>query len=297
MTKWTEQKERSNPFTLKLICWIALHLSRRFARLWLWPITLYFFVSSPRVRFSSRNYLRRVPGCHGGIWEIFFHIHCFSSIVLDRVYFLTDQFHRFKIDIHSEELIDAAMSHGKGALLLGTHVGSFDAMRCLAIDRKHLPLKILMYHDHNAMITQILDELNPEISKSVINLADSFALLKMHEALEQGGLIGMLGDRVLDDEKKVTCTFLGDEVSMPAGPFTLALMLGIPVIGFFGIYKGGNQYEVYHSLLYDGKKVPRNQRADIVARLTQEYVDSIEKMVKRYPYNWFNFYDYWDDGE
>ena len=295
MAQWTEQKERSNSFTLKLICWIALHLSRRFARLLLWPITLYFFISSSNVRFASRQYLRRVPGCSGNMREVFRHIHHFSAIVLDRVYFLTDQFHRFNISLRNEECLDSALAQGKGAILLGAHVGSFDASRCLAICRENLPLKILMYQDHNAMITKIMDELNPNVASSIINLADSNALLQMKEAIEEGYLIGMLGDRVLAGEKKVSCQFLGDEVLFPEGPFSLALMLGVPVVGFFGIYKGGNCYEIHHSLLYAGQQVARQQRAEIVARLTQKYVDSIEKTVKQYPYNWFNFYDYWDD--
>lgn len=148
MAEWIEQKERSNPFALKLICWIALHLSRSFARLWLWPITIYFFISSSQVRFSSRQYLRRVNGCHGNMWEVIQHIHHFSAIVLDRVYFLTDKIDQFKIEIHNEEYLDNVMAQGKGALLLGTHVGSFDAMRCLAIGRQHLPLKIQIGRAH-----------------------------------------------------------------------------------------------------------------------------------------------------
>ena len=295
MAEWIEQEERSNSFTLKLICWIALNLSRGFARLWLWPITLYFYISSPKVRNASRQYLRRIPGKQGSLFEVFTHIYTFSAIVLDRVYFLTDQFDRFDIKVHDENLLNRAMSENRGVLLLGTHVGSFDALRCLAIEQNELPLKILMYQDHNAMITRILDELNPSIAQSIINLADTSALLQMKEALDNGDLVGMLGDRVLENEKKVTCTLLGDEVTLPAGPFTLALMLGVPVVGFFGIYKGGNQYEVHHSLLYAGEKIPRQNRQALIDELTQNYVDSIEAMIIKYPYNWFNFYDYWSD--
>lgn len=297
MAEWTEQKERSNSFTLKLICWIALHLSRKFARLLLAPITLYFFISSPQVRFALCQYLKRVPGCKCNVWEMLRHIHHFSAIVLDRVYFLTDQFSLFKTDIHGEDCLDAAIAQGKGVILLGAHVGSFDASRCLAISRYKLPLKILMYQDHNAKITQIMDGLNSELAQSIINLADSTALLQMKEALEQGGLIGMLGDRVLDAEKKVNCSLLGDSVDMPAGPFTIALMLGVPVVGFFGIYNGNNHYEIHHSLLYDGHKIDRDKRNKAVAELTQKYADSIGIMVQRYPNNWFNFYDYWGDAE
>ena len=79
--------------------------------------------------------------------------------------------------------------------------------------------------------------------------------------------------------------------------FTLAEILGVPVIGIFGIYTGGNQYEIHHSLLYDGQKVEREQRGETVAKLTQKYVNSIEDIVQRFPYNWFNFYDYWGDDQ
>jgi len=295
MAEWAEQKERSNTFTLKLIRYIALNISRDFARLLLWPITLYFFVCSPSSRFASRQYLRRVPSCKGNTWEVIRHIHHFSAIILDRVYFLTDQFDRFTIDIYDEEYLDKAISQGKGAILLGSHVGSFEILRCLALRRNQLPLKILMYQDHNAMITRILDELNPEVAASVINLADPTALFEMQEELEQGNLIGMLGDRVLKDEKKVSCVYLGEKVNFPAGPFKLAEILGIPVIGFFGIYTGGNHYEVHHTLLYSGQQIPGGQREMVVQQLTQKYVNSIEDMVKRFPYNWFNFYDYWGD--
>jgi predicted LPLAT superfamily acyltransferase len=295
MTEWTKHAERSNTFTLKLICYIALNASRGFARLLLWPITLYFFVSSPSSRFSSHEYLRRVPGYNGNTWEVICHIHHFSAVILDRVYFLTDRFDRFKIDVYDEKQLDKVISQEKGAILLGSHVGSFEVLRCLALRRHKIPLKIMMYKNHNAMITRILDELNPEIAKSVINLASPTALFEMKETLEKGSLIGMLGDRVLKDEKKISCFFLGEEVDFPAGPFKLAEMLGVPVIGIFGIYTGGNRYEIHHKLLYDGKKIPRELREKTVKKLMCEYVNSIEDTVKRYPYNWFNFYDYWED--
>lgn len=292
---WKEHKERSNPFALRLICRIALHLPRVFARLWLWPITLYFYCTASTVRYCSRQYLRRVPGHNGSVLDVIRHIHHFSATILDRVYFLTDKFDVFDIEINGEEHIDKVLAEGQGAILLGAHVGSFEAMRCLAIERQHLPLKIMMYHDHNAMITKMLDELNPKIAASVINLAEPNALLKMKESLENGEFIGMLGDRVLEGEKQIPVILLGDSISMSAGPFTMAEIMGVPVIGFFGIYKGGNRYEVSISLLSEGDKSDRKSRSLAVDKLTQKYVDNIESIVRCYPYNWFNFYDYWGD--
>jgi len=292
---WTDQKERSNPFTLRLICWIALNLSRPFARLWLYPITLYFLITSPRVRFASQNYLKRVPGKTGNIIQVTKHIYCFAATILDRVYFLTDQQHLFNIDIHGSELLDSIIKQKTGCILLGSHVGSFEALRCLAITHEHLPLKIMMYQDHNAMITKILDELNPKVTSSVINLADHDALFQMKESLEQGEFIGMLGDRVNEDEKRVKCEIFGEEIFMPAGPLTLAILFEVPVLMFYGIYHGGNRYSIHIEKLSDKISATRKERAVVVAQYMQDYVSSIELMIKKTPYNWFNFFDFWGD--
>jgi predicted LPLAT superfamily acyltransferase len=291
---WSEKKERSNPATLKLICWIALNTSRFIARLWLYPITLYFYLTSAQVRIASKNYLRRIPTLTGNPWQVAKHIFYFSSTILDRVYFLTDQFHRFEIKIHGIEHIEAQQASGKGCILLGAHLGSFELLRALAVQSK-MPFKILMYQDHNAMITQIFNSLNPAVAKSVINLASNSAMLKMNECLAAGDMVGMLGDRYVKTDKKLSYPLLGDDVEFPAGPFTLATVTNVPVIFFCGVYCGKNKYEIYIEKIAEAVQLPRRERDVYVKEATQKYVDRIEYYIKKYPYNWFNFYDFWHD--
>ena len=294
---WADEKERSNPFTLRLICWIALNLSRPFARFWLYPITLYFLLTSPRVRFSSKNYLKRIPGKTGNLFQIAKHIFSFSATILDRVYFLTDQYDLFDITVQGSEILDKVVAQKKGCILLGAHVGSFEALRCLAITHENLPLKIMIYQNHNEMITKILDELNPKVTASVINLADDNALLQMKESIDEGYLIGMLGDRVMQKEKQATFSLLGDNVAMPAGPLALASILQVPVIQFYGIYLGGNRYKFIIEELMEVNSAPRKERNEIVEKHMQFYTHSLEQKIKQYPYNWFNFFDYWGDSK
>jgi predicted LPLAT superfamily acyltransferase len=291
---WSEKKERSNPATLKLICWIALNTSRFIARLWLYPITLYFYLTSAQVRIASKNYLRRIPTLTGNPWQVAKHIFYFSSTILDRVYFLTDQFHRFEIKIHGIEHIEAQQASGKGCILLGAHLGSFELLRALAVQSK-MPFKILMYQDHNAMITQIFNSLNPAVAKSVINLASNSAMLKMNECLAAGDMVGMLGDRYVKTDKKLSYPLLGDDVEFPAGPFTLATVTNVPVIFFCGVYCGKNKYEIYIEKIAEAVQLPRRERDVYVKEATQKYVGRIEYYIKKYPYNWFNFYDFWHD--
>jgi len=291
---WSEKKERSNPATLKLICWIALHTSRYFARLWLYPITVYFYLTSSQVRKASRNYLRRIPGLSGNPWQVAKHIFCFSATILDRVYFLTDQFHRFEIKTYGLEHIEEQQSSGKGCILLGAHLGSFELLRSLAVQNK-MPFKILMYQDHNAMISKIFNSLNPQVAKSVINLANDNAMLEMSESLSSGDMVGMLGDRYTENDKRINCRLLGNKIELPSGPITLAAITKVPVVFFCGIYCGKNKYEIHIEKLTEAIELPRRERENYVQESTQKYIDRVEYYLKKHPYNWFNFYDFWRD--
>lgn len=291
---WSEKNERSNPATLKLICWIALHASRFFARFWLYPITLYFYLTSGQVRKASRNYLRRISGLSGNTWQVAKHIFYFSATILDRVYFLTDQFHRFDIKTHGIEHIKEQQASGKGCILLGAHLGSFELLRSLAVQNK-MPFKILMYQDHNAMISKIFNSLNPDVASSVINLANDTAMLEMNECLISGDMIGMLGDRYVENDKIISCQLLGDKIELPAGPITLATITNVPVIFFCGVYCGKNKYEIYIEKLTEATTLPRSERDSHVKETTQKYIERVEYYLKKHPYNWFNFYDFWHD--
>ena len=291
---WSDSKERSNPFTLKLICWLALHTSRAFARLLLFPITFYFLVTAPVARQASAHYLRRITGKPTSIYAVAKHIFYFASTILDRIYFLTDQVEKFDIEIVGAEILDEYLQQQQGCVLLGAHLGSFDAMRSLAVNRANIRLKIMMHHDHNAMMMRVLDSLNPKVAAAIIDLADSNALLKMREALEQGEFVGMLADRNVDG-KACVCKLLGGEVQMPTGPLTIASIVHAPVVLFFPLYLGKNRYAIYFEKLSGPLQLPRQERDAAIASLMQQYADRIAYYTKQAPLNWFNFYDYWSD--
>ena len=292
---WKKKEERSNTFTLKMICWIALNTSRRLARLWLYPITLYFYLTSPGVRRASINYLKRA-GISYSQMSIARHIFCFSSTILDRVFFLTDQFNRFDIRVFNRELIPECLANKRGCILLGTHLGSFEVLRSLVIKRGEFPLKILMNYDHNAMITRVLDKLNPEVASTVINLNDENVIFNIADSIDDGKIVAMLGDRPVEaDSSSVQCDLLGDAAEFPVGPVKLAFALEVPLIMFFGIYKGGNRYEIYFEKLMEARRVERSEREKVASDVLKQYTRTIEKYVHMAPYNWFNFYDYWHD--
>ena len=292
--RWAELPERGTPAMLRLINWIAVRIGRWAARLLLYPITLYFLISAHVARRVSREYLRRVRGRPAHWWHVFHHFHCFAATILDRLYLLKGEFQRFNVTLHHKEILHRQVESGKGCILLGSHLGSFEVLRALGVTQQDFPLKVLMDTTHNENITRFLDRLNPEIANTVIVSDRADASLRVKEALDAGFLIGTLGDRVSSDGKTTQCQFLGAPATFPAGPILLAAVMHCPVILFFGLYRGGNHYEIYFEQLAEEVILNRDRRAQDIQHWMQCYVDRLEHYTRFAPYNWFNFYPFWD---
>ncbi|MEO2116051.1 MAG: hypothetical protein ABGW72_00165 [bacterium] len=279
---------------MRLICWLAINISRSFARFWLYPITLYFFLTSSQVRHASKNYLKRVnfSSNHNSI-QVLRHIYYFSSVILDRVYFITDRTDQFDIKIFNENLVSELVKNNSGFILLGSHVGGFDILQHLT--PKYGQAKIMMDVSHNSMITDILYNLNPIIFDAIIDANSDNTLLKIKEDLDDSKFIAILADRDIDNQKSIQCSLLGGDVSISKFPFTLAHILKKPVIVFFGIYVGGNKYEIHFKELRSSFEGSRSNREDDIVKDAQTYMSFIQNMVEKHPFNWFNFYDYWGD--
>ena len=297
MTKaWQESKERSTPFTLLTIRWIALHLGRPVARSLLYPISLYFLLFATPQRRASQQYLTRVLKRKATWLDSAKHIHTFASTILDRVYLLTGQFDKLDISFPAENIPLSYSKNGVGCLLLGSHIGSFEVLRSYAVSNYPLPIKILMYEQQAPMIVQVLNALNADVADTLISLDGSpSGLLKVKEAIDSGTTVGLLGDRILGEgnDKTVICTLLGEPVKMSTAPVLLASALKVPLIVFFGVYLGGNRYKIQFELLAEEVILKRKTRKQDIQAYTQKYVDILEKQMLETPYNWFNFYDYW----
>lgn len=292
---WASHPERSNAFWLWVIRTIALRTGRLPARLLLYPITLFFLVVARTQRKASRVFLSRVLQRPAGLWDVARHIHTFAATLVDRVYLFTDQHNRLDLRVENRNVVLDCLEAGQPAIMLGSHLGSYEVLRSISRFRIQLPLKILMAKDHNKTITGILNALNPGFSDMVIELGNPSSTLQVHESLKAGNFIGMLGDRASGKEKVIRCTFLGREAAFPAGPILLAHACKVPVILFFGLYRGGNRYDVFLEKFAERIELSRERRWEEVQEWMQRYVNILEKYVRLEPFNWFNFYDFWNE--
>ncbi len=292
--RWVSAPERGTPASLGVIAWIAERAGRPLARLLLCPITIYFLITAHEARRASREFLKRARGGSVHWWNVLRHFYYFAATILDRVYLLRGEFGRFCVTIHGKEVLQRQNENGKGCILLGSHLGSFEVLRALGVMQGGFSLKVLMDTAHNQNISRFLDGLNPMIAGTVIAPDRPDTLIRARESLDAGSFVGMLGDRVFGADKTTRCDFLGAPTTLPSGPMLLAAMMHCPVILFFGLYRGGNRYDIHFEHFADEIVLNREHRAEEIQSWMQRYVARLEHYARLAPYNWFNFYSFWD---
>ena len=298
---WLSQPERSNALALKLMTAIALAGGRRAARLVLHAVALYFVLFSPRQRRASRQYLDRVLSRPANWLDGYRHVFSFAATVLDRVYFLRDATAWLQLKITGADLLDARLAAGKGAFLMGAHMGSFEALRAAARDQPLAHISMLMYPDNARMINQALAAIAPQAMPQIIALGRPGSMLAVRDRLAAGGMVGVLADRTLvgqtDGAGIVWLPFLGQPAPFSDGPFRLAELLRQPIVFMVGLYAGGSAYDVRFELMADFSQPLRDPaaREQRLQAAMQAYVSRLEALCREMPYNWFNFHDFWHE--
>jgi len=277
---------------LRTIAWVALALGRPLARLLLYPITLYFVMFSIRPRTASLQYLSRVLGRNVGMADTFRHYHTFAAVILDRLYLLKEQFSRFDVQVHGAEIVEELIAAGKGCVLLGAHMGSFEIIRSAGRARG-FKVSMVMYEGNARKIRKLLKAINPVLQMEVIGLGSVDSMLKVEAALARGEFVGLLADRTIKGGGTVSCPFFGEPAAFPVGPVRIAAMLKRPVALMFGIYRGGNRYEVYFERLAGLDPIVGRDRDSMTGHVLRRYAERLEHYCRIAPYNWFNFYDFW----
>lgn len=292
---WRTRPEGGGRFALWLIRTIVLRLGRPVGRLLLYPITAYYLLRRPAERAASRAWLARVLGRPPRWWHVARHIHTFAAVILDRPLLLTRSVDAYEVRTSGLEALHDSMDRGRGVLLLGSHLGSFEVLRVLSQKRPNARVAVLLERNQNPVLTRLLDELNPELACRIIDLGlpPAELMLRIKDEAERGALIGLLGDRRRPGEPGLPARFMGEQAWFPTAPWLIAKALQLPVHLCFGLYRGGRRYDLHFEAFAECVELPRGDRQAALAALVQRYAGRLEHHARDAPYNWFNFYDFW----
>ncbi|MEZ0472609.1 acyltransferase [Luteimonas salinilitoris] len=297
--QWKRRHEGGGRVALALIRLIGCYGGRGLARLLLHPIALYFLLRRREERRDSRAYLSRVFGRRAGWREVLRHIRTFAQTILDRLFLLSEDLRRFEVRVDGLDALHAQLDRDRGVLLFGSHLGSFEVLRVLSRRRPDYKIRVLLDKGHSAALMQVLDALNPEIAATVIDAGQPgpAIMLAIQQAADEGAMIALLVDRTQPDEPSARVPFLGAPAAFPTAPWQIAAVLKVPVVLAFGLYRGGNRYDLVFEPFSDGIDLPRRERAAAIPALIRGYAARLEHHVRDAPYNWFNFYDFWEHDD
>jgi predicted LPLAT superfamily acyltransferase len=289
MPSWKAKAERGSAWLIHLIAWLARAVGRRCCRALLYPIVLYFVVTDATARRASREFLSAAYGRRGRWVDVFGHLHCFAATLLDRVYMASGDFERFEVTVRGDDLVREALESGKGCVLLGSHLGSFDLMSMKNKVMHDRPVTLLMHFDDRARVRRIAGIEDDKLSIIPLGRFDSY--LRAYDVLVKGGIVVALADRV-ENASSLRSAFFGRPAPFPLGPHLLAARAGATVLMGFGLYEGGSCYRI--EIVECGPAAPAGSRGAALQPVVDRYAALLEQYARRYPKNWFNFFPYWE---
>jgi len=280
--------------------WFFLQLTRFFgvrpAYLVVYPVSLYFLFAASAARNASRQFLDRALGQTHGLGRLvrtYRHFLSFARTMVDRALLATRGKDVFRCEEIGLDYIRASAAEGRGAILLTAHLGNWDLAAGLLDGQVAEKLTIVAFRGERERLAKFLEK-NLHHSPQIIEVGTGpLASLEMVHALRDGGVLAVQGDRPID-KNIVKIPFLGRDAPFPVGPFMLAAVTGAPVIATFSIQVAPASYRF---LAQPPMRVAFTNGQDREVQLrtwAQSYVGKLEQLAREHPYQWFNFYDFWD---
>jgi predicted LPLAT superfamily acyltransferase len=291
---WVKHRERGSTVLLRLMVFVSLHLGRAASRIPLYGIAAYFFLFAPTARRHSQRYLQLALGRRPTPRDRFRQILSFATTIHDRVFLINEQFSTFNITLEGEALLRSQLESGRGALLLGAHMGSFEVVVSLGRHLRGLKVAMAMYEENARKISATLSAINPSHATDIVPLGQIEAMLKIADRLQSGTFVGVLADRTFGREPMQPVKLLGARAYLPTGPMRAAAILRCPVFFMAGLYRGKNRYHVVFERIADFSAIAPADRKAEVRSAVERYAAALDRHCRNDPYSWFNFYDFWN---
>jgi predicted LPLAT superfamily acyltransferase len=294
--RWLEQREVGALWGVRILVVLATMFGRRVPRLVLPLIAAYYVILHRSARAASSSYLARI-GQPSGLWAVYLHVLRFAQCTLDRLFFIKGDYRPFRVTRTGKELLDRLAHERRGAILLGAHLGSFEALRAAAV-AEAIPINVFGNFRNAPMVNSLLDELGNNSQTRFVDAGNSpvVTALSLRKLVERGEIVAILADRA-GHGATAAVPFLGASARLPTGPYALAAVLGCPVYLTFALHRPPASYELHCELFAERIEAPRATRNVALSTWAARYAARLEYYCRLAPDNWFNFYDFWEQDD
>jgi predicted LPLAT superfamily acyltransferase len=288
---WTG-KSKGGKTGYQIFVFLLKHAGLRAAYVLLRFVAFYYLVTP---RSSSRfNYLyfRKLGyGKLKSILSLYRNYYVFGQCLIDKISTMAGFGDRFSFYFDGEEHLMQMVNQGKGGILLSAHAGNWEIAGHY-LDRLDTTVNIVMYDAEYESIKNYLQSVTGKRKANIITISEDMShIYQILEALEKNELICMHADRMLNStQRTISQPFLGENALFPYSIFRMIITFGVPVSFVYAFREPGFHYHFFatKAFVYTGKQnVALNE-------ISSNYVSELERKVKQYPLQWFNYYNFWE---
>lgn len=302
---WSQISEETAVAGIRILYWIYRLGGRLTFFVSLWPVIIFYWLGFPGLRHASHTYFehvarftgRKAPAFFSGL----FHTLRFADTILDKLLAVSGAFAVKDLRVIGER--EALLKDKRGAILVTAHAGCLELCQVLSANRSDARrLHVLVHTKHAQRFNRIIRRINPAFDLNHIEVTEiSPALaIQLSQYVEAGDFIVIVGDRTpIASNAVITADFLGESAPFPTGPYLLANVLSAPLWSMICTRDPEKKarYAVFFEKLWEPVPVSRKERQTLFQTLAGRYSKTLEKILVRSPYDWFNFFDFWHPGQ
>lgn len=266
---------------------VPLRLMYGFATLFVVPFYILFSKGrQPMFRFFRQHL--GYPPLKSFCWT-FLNFRRFSQIIIDRFRMYAGG--KFDFEIDNYHLYQDFAAADPGFLIFSAHVGSYEAAGYTLVATKKR-YNALVFSGEAESVMRNRQKMFDETNIRMIPVKEDMShIFLMNSALENGESVSIPSDRIVGGQKTITCDFFGSPAKFPLGPFVLAAQRDVAVLSIHVMKEAAKKYHIFIEQIKGQGDTIRTKAADIA----QKYVSTIESVLRKYPEQWFNYYDFWKD--
>ena len=293
MSEWDGQSKGSL-LGYKILIFILKHIHIRVAYFIVWFIALYYYFTTSK-KYIRHFYLQTQSySLIKAEFSIFRNYFVFGKTILDKFAILAGIRKKFTYDHEGEEYIYEMANAGKGGIIIGAHAGNWEIAGHL-LSRYNRPVHVVIYDGERSNLKELLEETTGTKSFHVISVRDNDLqhIYEIREALANGDLIAMHGDRFRDNSRTYKCNFFNRKAKFPLGPYYLASQFDVPFCFVYTMKDSNSHYHFYSTPAMRIKFTDPKSKLEDIKTKAELYSQELEKMIRQYPLQWFNYYNFW----
>lgn len=273
---------------IRLLRYTDVRILYAFTDIFIIPVCL---LVNPSAGIIYRYFRQRIGlGCLKSALKTYRN-HClFGQVVIDRFAIYAGK--KFDIEIEGLEHYQELTGREESFIQLSSHVGNYEIAGYTLTEEKKT-LNALVFFGEKPSIMMNRARLFADRNVKMIAIRpDMGHLFEIDDALCKGEIVSMPADRIFGSQKKLQMPFLGGVADFPYGPFSIATMRGLNVIAMHVVKEKPKVYKIYVTPLQYDKEASRQEQ---IQELSRKYVAEVERIVKLYPTQWYNYFEFWKD--